>query len=113
MAYVAQASKKTLETDLRKRAWINLFTLADMENEGYQFEGGSVWIAAVRITELEKQIYEEAGGEEFNIILQAQVILFVSMPYGKNKDNGYSRRRCGYLQTSVFNQTPVKSMDSW
>lgn len=48
---------------------------------------------AVRIAELEKQIYEEAG-EEFNINSPKQlgVILFekLSMPYGKKTKTGYS-----------------------
>ena len=95
MAYVAQASKKTLETDLKEEGrWICLFTeieiplvftLADMENEGIiacreaLTEYGDK--LAVRIAELEKQIYEEAG-EEFNINSPKQpgVILFENCP---------------------------------
>ena len=106
MAYVAQASKKTLETDLKEEGMDHLFTeiemplvftLADMENEGIiacreaLTEYGDK--LAVRIAELEKQIYEEAG-EEFNINSPKQlgVILFekLSMPYGKKTKTGYS-----------------------
>ena len=106
MAYVAQASKKTLEDDLKEEGMDQLFseiemplvfTLADMENEGIiacrdaLMEYGDK--LAVRITELEKQIYEEAG-EEFNINSPKQlgVILFekLSMPYGKKTKTGYS-----------------------
>ena len=74
-----------------------VFTLADMENEGIiacreaLTEYGDK--LAVRIAELEKQIYEEAG-EEFNINSPKQlgVILFekLSMPYGKKTKTGYS-----------------------
>ena len=103
---VAQASKKTLETDLKEEGMDHLFTeiemplvftLADMENEGIiacreaLTEYGDK--LAVRIAELEKQIYEEAG-EEFNINSPKQlgVILFekLSMPYGKKTKTGYS-----------------------
>ena len=106
MAYVAQASKKTLEDDLKEEGMDQLFseiemplvfTLADMENEGIiacrdaLMEYGDK--LAVRIAELEKQIYEEAG-EEFNINSPKQlgVILFekLSMPYGKKTKTGYS-----------------------
>lgn len=51
---------------------------------------------AVRIAELEKQIYEEAG-EEFNINSPKQlgVILFekLSMPYGRKQRPVIPRRR--------------------
>ena len=106
MAYVAQASKKTLETDLKEEGMDHLFTeiemplvftLADMENEGIiacreaLTEYGDK--LAVRIAELEKQIYEEAG-EEFNINSPKQmgVILFekLGLKGGKKTKTGYS-----------------------
>lgn len=69
-----------------------VFTLADMENEGIiacreaLTEYGDK--LAVRIAELEKQIYEEAG-EEFNINSPKQlgVILFEKIVHAVWKEN--------------------------
>ena len=106
MAYVACAAKRPLSEKLREDEMERLFTeiemplvftLADMEKEGIiacreaLTEYGDK--LAVRISELEQQIYEQAG-EEFNINSPKQlgVILFekLKMPYGKKTKTGYS-----------------------
>lgn len=106
MAYVAFASKKPMLSELRETGMEQLFrevemplvfTLADMEHEGIITCGDALKEygdkLAVRIAELEKQIYE-AAGEEFNINSPKQlgVILFekLEMPYGKKTKTGYS-----------------------
>lgn len=106
MAYVALASKKPMLSELRETEMEKLFrevemplvfTLADMEHEGIIACGDALKEygdkLAVRIAELEKQIYE-AAGEEFNINSPKQlgVILFekLEMPYGKKTKTGYS-----------------------
>lgn len=106
MAYVAYASKKTLLADLKTTGMEKLFfeiemplvyTLADMEHEGIIASGEALQEygdkLAVRITELEKQIYE-AAGKEFNINSPKQlgVILFedLQLPNGKKTKTGYS-----------------------
>ncbi len=74
-----------------------VFTLADMELAGIAIDGEALQEygeqLAVRITELEKSIYEQAG-EEFNINSPKQlgVILFekLGMPYAKKTKTGYS-----------------------
>lgn len=106
MAYVAFASKRALEEELRATEMEELFrtvemplvfTLADMEKEGIIASGEALKEygdkLAVRIVELEQKIYEEAG-EEFNINSPKQlgVILFekLKMPNGKKTKTGYS-----------------------
>lgn len=106
MAYVAFASKKALMEELASTEMEELFrtvemplvfTLADMENEGIIASGSALKEygahLAVRIEELEKKIYEEAG-EEFNINSPKQlgVILFekLELPNGKKTKTGYS-----------------------
>ncbi len=105
-AYVALASKKALCTQLRETGMEELFrtiemplvfTLADMEHEGIIVSAEALKEygdkLAVRIAELEKQIYE-AAGEEFNINSPKQLgaILFekLHMPNGKKTKTGYS-----------------------
>ncbi|MBO5071247.1 MAG: DNA polymerase I [Roseburia sp.] len=105
-AYVALTSKAALLADLKETEMEELFrtiemplvfTLADMEKEGIIASAGALKEygdkLAVRITELEKKIYEEAG-EEFNINSPKQlgVILFekLQMPNGKKTKTGYS-----------------------
>ena len=74
-----------------------VFTLADMEKEGIIASGEALKEygdkLAVRIDELERKIYEEAG-EEFNINSPKQlgVVLFekLSLPNGKKTKTGYS-----------------------
>lgn len=106
MAYVAFASKKALHEELKATEMEDLFqtvemplvfTLADMEKEGIIASGEALKEygdkLAVRIAELEKKIYEEAG-EEFNINSPKQlgVILFekLQLPNGKKTKTGYS-----------------------
>lgn len=106
MAYTAFSSKKALEEELKatqmeelyKKIEIPLvYTLADMEHTGIAIDASNLKEygekLAVRIAELEKQIYAEAG-EEFNINSPKQlgVILFekLQMPYGKKTKTGYS-----------------------
>lgn len=106
MAYIAWASKKALLADLKETEMEELFyriemplvfTLADMEKEGIIASADALKEygdkLAVRIAELEKKIYEEAG-EEFNINSPKQlgVILFekLQMPNGKKTKTGYS-----------------------
>lgn len=105
-AYVALASRKALEEELKSTGMKELFrtiemplvfTLADMEKEGILASGEALKEygdkLAVRIDELEKKIYEEAG-EEFNINSPKQlgVILFekLALPNGKKTKTGYS-----------------------
>lgn len=106
VAYVALVSKKLLSAELEETEQSKLFTeiemplvftLADMEKEGIIASGEALKEygdkLAVRITELEKKIYEEAG-EEFNINSPKQlgVILFekLKFPNGKKTKTGYS-----------------------
>lgn len=106
MAYVAVAAKQPMLAELKETGMEQLFreiemplvfTLADMEHEGIIACGDALKEygdkLAVRIAELEKQIYE-AAGEEFNINSPKQlgVILFekLKMPYGKKTKTGYS-----------------------
>lgn len=106
MAYVALASKEKLWAELEETEMAELFTsiemplvytLADMEKEGIIASGEALREygdkLAVRITELEQKIYEEAG-EEFNINSPKQlgVILFekLQLPNGKKTKTGYS-----------------------
>lgn len=106
MAYVALASKKSLQEELENTGMEELFrniemplvfTLADMEKEGIIASGEALKEygdkLAVRIAELEQKIYEEAG-EEFNINSPKQlgVILFekLQLPNGKKTKTGYS-----------------------
>ncbi len=105
-AYAAWASKETLCAKLEETKMAELFTkiemplvftLADMEKEGILASGDALRAygdkLAVRITELEQKIYEEAG-EEFNINSPKQlgVILFenLKLPNGKKTKTGYS-----------------------
>ncbi|MBR3770310.1 MAG: DNA polymerase I [Lachnospiraceae bacterium] len=105
-AYTALKSKQTLETELKDTKMYQLFrdiemplvfTLADMEATGIILDAQDLKEysdkLSVRITELEKQIYE-AAGEEFNINSPKQlgVILFekLELPYGKKTKTGYS-----------------------
>ena len=106
LAYVAVAAKQPMLKQLKETGMEQLFreiemplvfTLADMEHEGIIACGDALKEygdkLAVRIAELEKQIYE-AAGEEFNINSPKQlgVILFekLEMPYGKKTKTGYS-----------------------
>lgn len=74
-----------------------VFTLYDMEQNGIRAEGEALKIYSsqlgARITELEKEIYEETG-ESFNINSPKQlgVILFerLKLPGGKKTKTGYS-----------------------
>lgn len=74
-----------------------VFTLYDMEQNGIRAEGEALRIYSsqlgARITELEKEIYEETG-ESFNINSPKQlgVILFekLKLPGGKKTKTGYS-----------------------
>ncbi len=105
-AYTALASKKVMEAELEATQMHTLFkevemplvfTLADMEAVGIILDTQELKEyserLAVRIAELEKQIYE-AAGEEFNINSPKQlgVILFekLELPYGKKTKTGYS-----------------------
>lgn len=74
-----------------------VFTLYDMERNGVKAEGEALRIYSVqlggRITELEKEIYEEAG-EQFNINSPKQlgIVLFenLKIPGSKKTKTGYS-----------------------
>lgn len=74
-----------------------VYTLYEMEREGVQVNGEALKSyggnLSEKITELEREIYQEAG-EEFNINSPKQlgVILFdkLKMPYGKKTKTGYS-----------------------
>ncbi len=74
-----------------------VFTLADMEREGIAIDGEALKMYAdklsVRIAQLERQIYEQAG-ETFNINSPKQLgeILFakLGLPNGKKTKTGYS-----------------------
>ncbi|GFI33380.1 DNA polymerase I [Lachnospiraceae bacterium] len=74
-----------------------MYTLYEMEREGVQVNGEALKSyggnLSEKITELEREIYQEAG-EEFNINSPKQlgVILFdkLKMPYGKKTKTGYS-----------------------
>lgn len=104
--YTALATKAAMEKELHETKMYDLFaevemplvfTLADMEATGIILDTAALKEysdkLAVRIAELEKQIYE-AAGEEFNINSPKQlgVILFekLQMPYGKKTKTGYS-----------------------
>ena len=106
MAYVALKSRKplleALEDTGMKKLFTDiemplLFTLSDMEKEGIRVNAEELKEYGeklqVRIEELEKKIWEEAG-EEFNINSPKQlgVILFEKMklPGGKKTKTGYS-----------------------
>ena len=106
MAYVAFASQKTLEDALESAQMKELFdtvemplvfVLADMEHEGIIASDTALKEygdkLAVRITELENKIWDEAG-EKFNINSPKQlgVILFekLQLPNGKKTKTGYS-----------------------
>ncbi len=106
MAYTAYATRKPLEEKLQETdMWkvyteIELplvFTLDSMEKWGIQVKGEELKKygeeLTVRIQELEKLIWEQAG-EEFNINSPKQlgVILFekMSIPGGKKTKTGYS-----------------------
>ena len=106
LAYTAYATKQKISEELEQTKMSSLFrevemplvyTLADMENEGIAIDATALKEygdkLAVRISELENKIYEEAG-ETFNINSPKQlgVILFekLSMPYGKKTKTGYS-----------------------
>ena len=105
-AYTALMTKKAMEAELHETGMYELFTdvemplvytLADMEATGIILDTAALKEysdkLAVRIAELEKQIYE-AAGEEFNINSPKQlgVILFekLQMPNGKKTKTGYS-----------------------
>lgn len=105
-AYTAWATKQKLETELKDTQMYQLFceiemplvyTLADMEKEGIAIDARALKEysdnLAVRINELEQQIYQ-AAGEEFNINSPKQlgVILFekLEMPNKKKTKTGYS-----------------------
>lgn len=106
MAYVAFASQKALSDALAETQMKELFdtvemplvfVLADMEQEGILVSGSELKdygdSLAVRITELERQIYKEAD-EEFNINSPKQLgtVLFekLQLPNGKKTKTGYS-----------------------
>ncbi len=106
MAYVALKSRKplleALENTGMKALFTDiemplLFTLSDMEKEGIRVNGEELKEYGeklqIRIEELEKTIWEEAG-EKFNINSPKQlgVILFEKMglPGGKKTKTGYS-----------------------
>ena len=106
MAYVALKSREPLMDALRAAGMEKLFTdmempllftLSEMEKEGIRVNAGELKEYGerlqVRIEELEKLIWQEAG-EEFNINSPKQlgVILFekMKMPGGKKTKTGYS-----------------------
>ena len=105
-AYVSFAAQEPMKHALKEQGMLSLFeeiempllfTLDDMEKEGIRAEADQLQIYGeqlqLRIKELEKQIYEQAG-EEFNINSPKQlgVILFEKMelPGGKKTKTGYS-----------------------
>ena len=106
MAYTALAARIPLENSLKDSGMWQvyqeielplIFTLDSMEKYGICVKGDELKIYGkklqVRIEELEKQIYEEAG-EEFNINSPKQLgmILFEKMglPGGRKTKTGYS-----------------------
>lgn len=106
MAYVALKSREPLKKALEETKMLHLFTdiempllftLSDMEKEGIRVNAQALKEYGdqlyVRIQELEKEIYREAG-EEFNINSPKQlgVILFekLQLPGGKKTKTGYS-----------------------
>lgn len=106
VAYVAFATKKAMEEELKATEMLALYqevemplvyTLADMEKEGIAIDAAALKEygekLAVRIEELEDKIYG-AAGEEFNINSPKQlgVILFekLELPNGKKTKTGYS-----------------------
>lgn len=106
MAYSAYCSKEPLTQRLKDLGMYQLyreveiplaFTLYDMEKAGIRAEGEALKTYGeqlqVRITELEKEIYQQAG-EAFNINSPKQlgVILFekLQLPGGKKTKTGYS-----------------------
>ena len=94
MEALEAAGMKKLYTDMEMPL---LFTLSDMEKEGIRVNAEELKEygekAQVRIAELEKSIWQQAG-EEFNINSPKQlgVILFekLQMPGGKKTKTGYS-----------------------
>ena len=106
MAYSAYCTREPLTKQLQELGMYELytdveiplaFTLHDMESEGIRVEAKALKVYGeqlqVRIEELEKVIYEQAG-EEFNINSPKQlgVILFekLQLPGGKKTKTGYS-----------------------
>lgn len=106
MAYVALRSREPLKKALEETEMLRLFTdieipllftLSEMEKEGIRVNGEALKEYGdqlyIRIQELEKLIYEQAG-EEFNINSPKQlgVILFekLGLPGGKKTKTGYS-----------------------
>jgi DNA polymerase-1 len=106
MSYVALMSAPVMEEKLKELGEWELFkdiemplivTLHDMETTGIAVEKDALKVygdqIAVRLIELEKQIYE-LSGEEFNINSPKQLgeILFgkLGLPYGKKTKTGYS-----------------------
>lgn len=106
MAYVALKSREPLKKALEETEMLHLFTdiempllftLSEMEKEGIRVNAQALKEYGdqlyVRILELEKEIYQEAG-EEFNINSPKQlgVILFekLKLPGGKKTKTGYS-----------------------
>lgn len=106
MAYSAYSTKEPLTQQLKELGMYDLyteieiplaFTLHDMEKAGIRVEADALKVYGeqlqVRIVELEKIIYQQAG-EEFNINSPKQlgVILFEKMqlPGGKKTKTGYS-----------------------
>ena len=107
LAYTAYATREPIENDLKKKQKCRnvyreielplIFTLDSMEKWGIRVKGEELKAYGeklqVRIAELEKLIYEQAG-EEFNINSPKQlgVILFEKMgiPDGRKTKTGYS-----------------------
>ncbi|MGN0400619.1 MAG: DNA polymerase I [Blautia sp.] len=106
MAYTALNCREPLKKALKETGMLTLFeeiempllfTLSNMEKEGIRVNGEALKEYGdqlqIRIGELEKEIYEEAG-ETFNINSPKQlgVILFekLQLPGGKKTKTGYS-----------------------
>ena len=106
LAYTAYATREPIENALKETEMWNvyreielplIFTLDSMEKWGIRVKGEELKAYGeklqVRIAELEKLIYEQAG-EEFNINSPKQlgVILFekLEMPHAKKTKTGYS-----------------------
>ena len=106
MAYTALNCREPLQKALKETGMLSLFeeiempllfTLSNMEKEGIRVNGEALKEYGnqlqIRIGELEKEIYEEAG-ETFNINSPKQlgVILFekLQLPGGKKTKTGYS-----------------------
>lgn len=106
LTYTAYQAAEVLEQNLKDTGMWSLYqeiemplvyTLHDMETEGVQVNAEALKEYGEnltgKITELEQDIYQEAG-EEFNINSPKQlgVILFdkLKMPYGKKTKTGYS-----------------------